>query len=165
MTKYLKTDDSKCVGCMTCTSVCSRLYHKEENPAKSCIEVQGLGSGRFHLVACDQECGACLRECPVKAISIRPNGVLVVDKNLCVGCLACVAVCPIEAMRWYPGTSTPFKCVACGACVRSCPKDALSIAEKECTVRLATVGPAENQSGAVPYGQPDQTPPAPEVQP
>jgi ferredoxin len=54
-----------------------------------------------------------------------------INKSLCVGCLACVAVCPIEAMRFFPGESTPFKCIACGACVKTCPKEALEIAEKE----------------------------------
>ena len=54
-----------------------------------------------------------------------------INKSLCVGCLACVAVCPIEAMRFFPGESTPFKCIACGACVKTCPKEALEMAEKE----------------------------------
>jgi len=53
-----------------------------------------------------------------------------INKNLCVGCLACVAVCPIEAMRFYPAAQAPFKCVACGICVKSCPKGALEIGEK-----------------------------------
>ncbi|MDP2791437.1 MAG: 4Fe-4S binding protein, partial [Rectinemataceae bacterium] len=120
-----------CVGCMTCTSVCSKLYFKEENPAKSTIMVNENGAGRFHLVACDQECGACVRECPVKAISVNKNGIVVIDKRLCVGCLACVAVCPINAMRWYPGNPTPFKCISCGACARACPKAALEVVNKE----------------------------------
>jgi len=54
-----------------------------------------------------------------------------INKLLCVGCLACVAVCPINAMRYFPGEATPFKCVACGACVKTCPSDALSVSEKE----------------------------------
>jgi len=129
--KYLKMDDAKCVGCMNCTSACSIKYFKEDNPALSCIEVQGKGKNAFHLVSCDQECRRCVAECPTKAISVAPTGIVVINKNLCVGCLACVAVCPIEAMKWYPGGKNPFKCIACGACVKTCPKDALSIEEKE----------------------------------
>lgn len=131
MIKYLKTDDAKCVGCMTCTAVCSKLYFKEENPAKSDIQVQDLSGGKFHLVACDQECRACVKECPTQAIFVAKTGVVMIDKSLCVGCLACVAVCPTGAMRYYPGQKHPFKCVACGACVKRCPKGALEIAEKE----------------------------------
>jgi Fe-S-cluster-containing hydrogenase component 2 len=129
--KYLKTIDEKCVGCMTCVSVCSKLYFKEENPAKSRILVNDMSKGAFHLIACDQECMACVRECPTQAVTRNKAGVIVVDAKKCVGCLACVAVCPIGAMRWYPGMATVFKCVACGACAKACPKEALEIATKK----------------------------------
>lgn len=131
MIKYLYTDDKKCVGCMTCTAVCSQLYFKEDNPAKSCIQVLGQGKGAFHLSACDQECRKCVMECPTQAITVAKTGVVMINRSLCVGCLACVAVCPIEAMRYYPGGKNPFKCIACGACVKKCPKGALEIREKE----------------------------------
>ena len=134
MIKYLATHDEKCVGCMTCTAACSSLYFKEDNPAKSCIQVQDLGAGKFHLVVCDQECMACVRECPTRAISRNKSGALVIDKKKCVGCLACVAVCPIGAMRWFPGYPVSFKCVACGACARACPKGALEVLSKEGSV-------------------------------
>ncbi|MGB4572118.1 MAG: 4Fe-4S binding protein [Rectinemataceae bacterium] len=129
--KYLKTTDEKCVGCMTCTSVCSKLYFKEENPAKSCIQVNDMSHGAFHLVVCDQECMACVRECPTQAISRAKSGAITIDRKKCVGCLACVAVCPIGAMRWFPGAAVTFKCIACGACARACPKQALEIVTKE----------------------------------
>ena len=131
MIKYLKMDASKCVGCMSCVSACSQAYAKEDNPAKARIQVLGLGSGRFQLVACDQECRRCVAECPVQAISVNQQGVVTIDKRLCVGCLACVAVCPTGAMRYFPAEPTPFKCVACGVCVKACPTGALEIAEKE----------------------------------
>ena len=145
MIKYLKTDDSKCVGCMTCAAVCSTMYFKEDNPAKSSIQVNPVSAplavagqsasampgAAFHLVACDQECRKCVAECPTQAISVAKTGVVLIDKRLCVGCLACVAVCPIGAMRFYPGGKHPFKCIACGACARKCPKAALAVAEKE----------------------------------
>ncbi|MEI6387366.1 MAG: 4Fe-4S binding protein [Spirochaetota bacterium] len=130
MIKYLKTDDAKCVGCMNCTATCSVKYFKEDNPAKSCIRVEGLGSNKFHLVACDQECRKCVAECPTKALFVGPTGIVIMNKSLCVGCLACVAVCPIEAMFYFPADKLPFKCIACGSCVKTCPKGALSIEDK-----------------------------------
>jgi carbon-monoxide dehydrogenase iron sulfur subunit len=129
--KYLKTIDENCVGCMICTAACSKLYFKVDDPAKSSIQVNEPGRGGFHLVACDQECRACVRECPTQAISIAKTGVVLIDKKTCVGCLACVAVCPIGAMRWFPGDRNPFKCIACGACARQCPKRALEVSSKE----------------------------------
>jgi len=144
MIKYLYTDDKKCVGCMTCTATCSQMYFKEDNPAKSSIQVLGRGKGAFHLVACDQECRRCVMECPTQAITVSKTGVVMINRSLCVGCLACVAVCPIEAMRYYPGGKNPFKCIACGACVKKCPKGALEIREKE--ESAAALAPFEAQS-------------------
>jgi carbon-monoxide dehydrogenase iron sulfur subunit len=129
--KYLKTMDEKCVGCMSCASACSQLYFKEDNPAKSRIQVNGTGKNSFHLIACDQECRKCVQECPTQALFVSKAGVVTLNKSLCVGCLACVAVCPIEAMRYYPADKNPFKCIACGTCVKACPKEAILIAEKE----------------------------------
>lgn len=116
---------------MTCTSVCSKLYFREENPSKSCIQVNCEPDGGFHLVVCDQECMACVRECPTLAVTRSKSGAISIDRRKCVGCLACVAACPSGAMRWYPGARVPFKCVACGACARACPKQALEIVSKE----------------------------------
>ena len=119
------------MGCMTCASICSNLYFKDDNPAKSRIQVQDLPDAAFHLLVCDQECMACVRECPTKAIYRAKSGALVIDAKKCVGCLACVAACPIGAMRWYPGMATTFKCIACGVCAKACPKQALEIVIRE----------------------------------
>ncbi|MBP7262960.1 MAG: 4Fe-4S binding protein [Spirochaetia bacterium] len=129
--KYLKLHEDRCVGCGNCVATCSRTYFKKEDPAHARIQVFPAGSGKFHLVACDQECRKCVAECPVQAITVTAQGVVMINKNLCVGCLACVAVCPTGAMRYYPGEPVPFKCIACGECVKTCPANALEIAEKE----------------------------------
>lgn len=129
--KYLQAHDDKCVGCLNCAATCSRLYFKEDDPAKSRVQVFQMGLGKHHIVVCDQECRKCVIECPTQAITVNAQGVVMINRNLCVGCLACVAVCPIGAMRYFPGDPTPFKCIACGACVKTCPADALLIAEKE----------------------------------
>lgn len=131
MIKYLKTDDAKCVGCMSCAEACSTAFFKEDNPAKSSIQALDLGDGAYRLVACDQDCRKCVAECPTRALTVAKNGVVLIDRALCVGCLACVAICPSGAMRYYPGIGLPFKCVACGLCVKACPKGALALAEKE----------------------------------
>jgi carbon-monoxide dehydrogenase iron sulfur subunit len=129
--KYLNLNDDKCVGCLNCTATCSRLYFKDDDPAKSRIKVFPTGFGRYHIVACDQECRKCVAECPTQAITVNAQGTVIINKNMCVGCLACVAACPIGAMFYYPAESTPFKCIACGACVKTCPADALEIAGKD----------------------------------
>lgn len=43
-------------------------------------------------------CGACIKECPFGAISIRNGVIAEVDDNKCVGCGKCAAVCPANAI-------------------------------------------------------------------
>ena len=48
---------------------------------------------RFRGSSCDR----CARECPVEAIRLEP-GKIILDPKRCAGCLACIAVCPAEAL-------------------------------------------------------------------
>ena len=52
-------------------------------------------------------CGACVRVCPVVAISLT-NGKAVIDGKKCVGCASCLAACDYHAMdvKWESGGST-----------------------------------------------------------
>ena len=43
-------------------------------------------------------CSRCLDECPVQAISLEQGSGVRIDQKRCVGCLACTAVCPVEAL-------------------------------------------------------------------
>lgn len=47
-------------------------------------------------------CGCCVRECPVRALSV-PRGVrAVVDEARCVGCGRCVKACPAGVLALTP---------------------------------------------------------------
>jgi len=111
-------------------TACSTLFFKVDDPARSCISVTPSDSGS-KITVCDQTCSLCVAECPVQALTVSSQGVVMLDRKLCVGCLACVAVCPIAAMRHYPGSANPFKCIACGACARKCPTGAIGIVVEE----------------------------------
>ncbi|MBN2251132.1 MAG: 4Fe-4S binding protein [Candidatus Altiarchaeota archaeon] len=52
----------------------------------------------------------------------------VVDKDVCVGCEACVGTCPVSAISMEDGKAhvDPDTCVECGACVAVCPVSAIS---------------------------------------
>ena len=55
--------------------------------------------------------------------------VAVVDKDSCVGCGACVDVCPNEAIKMVDGIAVidPDACIDCGVCVDACPNGAISM--------------------------------------
>lgn len=61
---------------------------------------------------------------------------MIVDKETCVGCGACVAICPVGAISLEDKAHIDADaCIGCGACVNACPVGAISaegaVAKKE----------------------------------
>ncbi|MBQ7021682.1 MAG: electron transfer flavoprotein subunit alpha [Phascolarctobacterium sp.] len=61
---------------------------------------------------------------------------MIVDKETCVGCGACVAICPVGAISLEDKACIDAdSCIGCGACVNACPVGAISaegaVAKKE----------------------------------
>ena len=75
-----------------------------------------------------------------------PFGAVVVDKNACTLCLACVGACPEAALT--DNADTPrlsfieSNCVQCGLCERTCPEDAITLVPR---LLLADAGKARRQ--------------------
>lgn len=128
--KRLKPYPEICTGCGTCMTTCSTTFFKQDSAERSSIRITGKDPD-WHITVCDQTCRLCEAECPVRAISVSAQGVVMINRKKCVGCLACVAACPIGAMMHLPGDANPFKCVACGACARKCPVKAIEIVTEE----------------------------------
>ncbi len=55
---------------------------------------------------------------------------LAIDHSRCVACLACVRVCPTDAIALPPEARTveivDENCIGCGECIPACPHDAIS---------------------------------------
>ncbi len=52
-----------------------------------------------------------------------------VDKDMCIGCGACVGVCPMEALSLDDEGKSECdadKCIDCATCVSTCPVSAIS---------------------------------------
>jgi len=78
---------------------------------------------------------ACIRTCPADALSKRPeDGIVVVDKDKCIGCRTCQKSCPFGAPQ-FGADGKMQKCDMCmneadltkelPPCVETCPTKAL----------------------------------------
>jgi ferredoxin len=62
-----------------------------------------------------------------------PFGTIVVNRDACTMCLACVGACPEGAILDHPQAEAPqlrfieSKCVQCGICAATCPEDAIAL--------------------------------------
>jgi tetrathionate reductase subunit B len=72
----------------------------------------------------------CLRACPTGAIHMRPDGIVDLNHDICIGCRACNQACPYGATFMDPVRGTADKCNFCAhrvdqglrpACVDICP--------------------------------------------
>jgi ferredoxin len=52
----------------------------------------------------------------------------IVDEDTCIGCGACVDVCPVDAISMNDKAKIDAdSCTECGACVDECPVEAISL--------------------------------------
>jgi phenylacetyl-CoA:acceptor oxidoreductase subunit 1 len=49
----------------------------------------------------------CVEVCPAEATKKRPDGIVYVDNNICVGCRYCVVVCPYQNRTFFSRDKDP----------------------------------------------------------
>jgi carbon-monoxide dehydrogenase iron sulfur subunit len=126
----LVVDPKKCTGCRYCQLICSYCHDKVFSPARARIEVVRIESPALDYALACRHCydAPCAKSCPVEAIR-RAHGIVIVDKEKCIGCGECVKACPFGAMKLHPDTGKAINCDLCGLCVKYCPPVALKIVD------------------------------------
>ncbi len=120
-----------CTGCRICELACSFAKYGAYSPRKAhivvSIESEGLRAQPVICIQCKK--AACIRACPAEAISREENsGVVLINKELCIGCRSCVSACPVGAIYFDVESNKASKCDLCNgdpACVKYCPTKAL----------------------------------------
>ncbi len=96
-------DLRKCVGCNACTVACVAENKLPPGVVYRPVIEEEIGSypnvaRRFIPRPC-MHCGnpPCTPVCPVKATWKRPDGIVVIDYDRCIGCRYCLTACPYNA--------------------------------------------------------------------
>jgi molybdopterin-containing oxidoreductase family iron-sulfur binding subunit len=110
-------DLRKCIGCDACTIACVAENHLPPGVVYRPVLKEESGTypnvvRRFIPRPCMQcENPPCVEVCPVSATYRRPDGITVVDYDLCIGCRYCLTACPYSArttdMGEYYTAATP----------------------------------------------------------
>lgn len=96
-------DLRKCIGCSACTIACKAENRLPPGVVYRPVLEEELGeypnvSRRFTPRPCMQcERPPCVPVCPVGATFRRPDGIVAVNYEQCIGCRYCVTACPYGA--------------------------------------------------------------------
>jgi Fe-S-cluster-containing dehydrogenase component len=93
-------DQSKCIGCGYCTLACQA--HNDINPDIQWNQLQTVGELDDKIIFLPRPCmqcakAPCVEVCPVKASFYRPDGIVMMDYDRCIGCRYCEVACPYQA--------------------------------------------------------------------
>ena len=132
MSKKLTVIPELCSGCRICELVCAIEHFKVNNPKKSAVRVLVVYPHpviRMPIICSQCKDAPCAEVCPVDALS-RVNGVVKLDKEVCISCYRCIEACPFGAMYAHEECDYPLKCDMCignPRCVTECPKGAIRL--------------------------------------
>ena len=87
--KVLTFYPEKCIGCLDCEKACSQVHFKTKKGGEQSALRIIKKKDSYQMHVCDQR-GLSLDNCPVGALTRRKNGGVWLDKNICIGCQACV---------------------------------------------------------------------------
>jgi phenylacetyl-CoA:acceptor oxidoreductase 27-kDa subunit len=93
-------DQNKCTGCGYCVLACRA--HNDVSPDitwNPVLEAGQVGEKKVYLPRPCMQCAKapCVEVCPVKASYYRPDGIVMMDYDKCIGCRYCEVACPYQA--------------------------------------------------------------------
>jgi len=165
------TDITRCIGCRRCEEACNKannlpppeipfedksVFDKKRRTDAMTLTVVNryadpkTGKPIYYKVQCNH-CAepACVSACLVGALKKSPEGPVIYNENVCVGCRYCMTACPfyIPAFEYSDATSPAIqKCFMCykrisdgelPACATECPVEAITFGKRNELLKLA----------------------------
>lgn len=148
-------DTSRCTGCKTCVLACKdfhdlsvdemyrRVFDYEGGADTWRRDANGAWHQdvfMYHVSLSCSHCSSpiCVFVCPTGAMHKEGNGLVRVNKKVCIGCGYCAMACPYRAPFVSESTHTSTKCDGCydrveagqaPICVEACPLRVLEFGE------------------------------------
>jgi Fe-S-cluster-containing dehydrogenase component/formate-dependent nitrite reductase membrane component NrfD len=131
-------DLRKCIGCHACTIACKAEHQIPIGVNRCWVKTVEKGTfpqtRRFFFPVLCNQCdeAPCARICPTNALFKRPDGIVDLQGDSCIGCRACMVACPYDQLFIDPNTRTAEKCNFCAnrvenrllpSCVSVCPTE------------------------------------------
>ena len=181
-------DMTRCVGCRTCEAACNKeqklpapdqpfddysvfdqtFHHgtQKRRPTEKAYTVvnkyepEGSDKPVYRKIQCNH-CNepACLTSCFVNAYTKTPEGAVIYDGSVCVGCRNCMIACPFHVPGYsYSKVIDPVvkKCIFCydtrlkdgkpPACVEACPAQVMTFGKRKDLLKIARARIKKNPS-------------------
>lgn len=137
-------DQTRCIGCHACTTACKSENEVPLGVTRTYVKYVDVGvfpqaRRAFQVTRCNQcDDAPCVAACPTSAMYRRQDGIVDFDKRACIGCKACIAACPYDAIFINPEDRSAEKCNFCAhrldvglepACVVVCPVEAILVGD------------------------------------
>ncbi|HRQ22297.1 MAG TPA: 4Fe-4S dicluster domain-containing protein, partial [Anaerolineales bacterium] len=93
-------DLNKCIGCHYCTFACQAVNNLADDMLYNIVAPAATQSGVEYFLSrpCLQcEDAPCVHVCPVEATYHRPDGIVEMNYDRCIGCRYCQIACPYGA--------------------------------------------------------------------
>ena len=139
----IKFNKKRCISCQACEVHCKMKNRVPVGIALNRIECSDPAMGKdgtpeiknkyVPCMMCKNP--DCMAACPTGAIIQREDGLVLLVKEECIGCGACVEACPFNVMTFDEAENKAMKCDYCldrieqgldPACVTGCTTKALS---------------------------------------